>query len=573
MLIIATILIYMGSTFFLIRKQLITKAETNAAQSLRLVSEKLDMFTSQVGNDALRVLTEEPCQTILGGGYSFESPSSTQQYKMYRLMQDMITSVDNYATTYGAMIVYDTQGRAFSSSDMVLRPDYMAEHQKSVLSFLASGEIEAWLPLHKSPLGYKSRPDTNDCFSYLHKVYDMMGGRLLGVLELSVGNQSMVNLYKALLSQDYRVLILDEAGNVISSQDSKELYRNVSGEKWYRELRPSENQADKIRLSEADNRLYIERSYPLLNASILSIIPAGVYMYDVTQFTMFTLIIAAALLVVATWIAWRLIRSITHPISVVTRTIVAIGGGDYGQRVHVNTTGEIGTLALEINRMTDQTSQLMQKIKESERKKREYELSLVQMQMTPHFFYNILESICGLILMDEKKTAIKTIHYLSDFYRGVLNKGLDIIEIGEEIGIARNYLSIMTVCHPGMFEYEIHCPSELSHCHVNKLTLQPILENAIHHGMEGMKGGGRIKIEVSEQGGNLLIRVEDNGRGMPQEIMENMVSGAYVSRRMDSFGLRNTDDRIKLYFGAGYGVSIESLPGQGTSVTIALPVQ
>ncbi len=551
---------------------MIQKAEINAAQSLRLVSEKLDMFMGQVSNDALRVLISDSCQTLLGGEYSFDQPDAKQQYAMYRLMQAMITSIDNYAMTYDSMILYDQSGRAFASDDMVQYPDYLAQHQVTVLDFLHSSNIEMWTSLHKSPLGYKSKTDTKDCFSYLHKVYDMLSGQLIGILELNVSNDSIVSLYEALLSQNYEVIIMDDNGRIISSHNKAELYQSLSQEKWYLDLRPSENLAN-VKLAQANNRLYIEWDYQPLHGKILSIIPSNIYMYDVRQFSIFTLVVAAALLIVATRIAWRLIRSITRPISVVTKTIVAIGGGDYQQRILEDYAGEIGTLALEINRMTEKTSNLMLLIKDSEQKKREYELSLIQLQMAPHFFYNTLESICGLILMDEKRTAIQTIHYLSDFYRGVLNKGQDIIEIGEEITIAKNYLNIMAICHPGLFNYEVHCPPYLKRWHVNKLTLQPILENALHHGMEGMKSDGMITIDVYEENGEIVIRVTDNGTGIPAETMEKVASGGYMTNKMDGFGLRNTDDRIKLYFGADYGISIQSQSGQGTMVSIILPKQ
>ena len=157
------------------------------------------------------------------------------------------------------------------------------------------------------------------------------------------------------------------------------------------------------------------------------------------------------------YISRILIASITKPLSKITNTIVDIGKGDYNQRVHVKDGGEIGTLANEFNRMVDKTELLMEKIIEKEEEKRESELSLIQMQMTPHFFYNILESICGLIVMDDKRTAIHTISLLSGFYRGVLNKGKEIISIEKELDIAVNYLEIMKICQPDKFKYMIDC--------------------------------------------------------------------------------------------------------------------
>ena len=260
--------------------------------------------------------------------------------------------------------------------------------------------------------------------------------------------------------------------------------------------------------------------------------------------------------------------SITKPLSKITNTIVDIGKGDYNQRVHVKDGGEIGTLANEFNRMVDKTELLMEKIIEKEEEKRESELSLIQMQMTPHFFYNILESICGLIVMDDKRTAIHTISLLSGFYRGVLNKGKEIISIEKELDIAVNYLEIMKICHPDKFKYVIDCPKPVKKQSINKLTLQPILENAIHHGFDQMLSGGMICIAGRLEDHKVILEISDNGKGIGMDCLNDR--DREKGFHMESFGLANTDERIKLYFGREYGISIVGQQ-RGTRIRIELP--
>ncbi len=197
-------------------------------------------------------------------------------------------------------------------------------------------------------------------------------------------------------------------------------------------------------------------------------------------------------------------------------------------------------------------------------------MSLIQMQMTPHFFYNILESICGLIVIDEKRTAIRTISLLSGFYRGVLNKGKEIVPLERELDIAVNYLEIMKICHPGKFLYVIDCPDSIKQNCINKLTLQPILENAIHHGFNQMESGGLIRITGTIEAQKVVLEISDNGRGMKMDMRE--VLEREEAFHMESFGLGNTNERIKLYFGDEYGLSIASQE-IGTKIRIELPLQ
>ena len=162
----------------------------------------------------------------------------------------------------------------------------------------------------------------------------------------------------------------------------------------------------------------LPEAYAEFGWKIVDAVPTYTYMRDVQLYAFIDIMIGILLLFGNLYISRILIASITKPLSKITNTIVDIGKGDYNQRVHVKDGGEIGTLANEFNRMVDKTELLMEKIIEKEEEKRESELSLIQMQMTPHFFYNILESICGLIVMDDKRTAIHPSVFCPAFTEG-----------------------------------------------------------------------------------------------------------------------------------------------------------
>lgn len=571
MVILLTTLLFAFSASVLMRHQLLQKAQNEAGKNLVLVSEKLDIYTSVVQKDALTILTSAPCQALLGGGYDFHSENGTEQYRMYRLMWEMTSLVMNFDTSYDALMVYDLRGNPYVQNEIQVETEAMEAHQEWVRQMMTEESNNSWMLLHKSPLASRSSRQPGDCISYFHKVFSQSSGRLIGLVELSVSNAQFVSLYAALLEGDSRIFFLDQWGMVTSTAIQEDLYHSVSGESWYQHMHPAIVGGEELLLYENKGDLYLGKQYEPLDCLIVGIIPAASYMGDVRMVITTMLLISLLLLAAATYFSRKLILSITRPISTVTQTIKKIGKGDYTQRVHIQDSGEMQVLAEEINRMADKTNHLMQQIITTEQRKREFQLSLVQMQMTPHFFYNILESVCGLILMDEKKTAIQTLQHLSQFYRGVLHKGKDIIEISKELAIAESYLQIMEICHPGTFAYEINCPAHLGHYHINKLTLQPILENAIHHGMEGHKGIGHIKITVGEEEERIYLRVEDDGKGLPAEIIQAASCGHFIPAQMDNFGLRNTQERIQMYFGSNHGLVIESEEGRGTSIIIWLP--
>ncbi len=566
--IIGTVIVFMISTYNIMRHQLSIKTELNTQKDLTTVSEKMDLFFQRVKSDSILVLASGPCQDLLKGANKTLNADSSEQYRIYRLIQGTMKSIFTADDIYRTIIFYDLNANAYAPVNMLVRDKNFQDQKKIMLDFLASSKDAQWVTLHKSPWLFRSKDAGDDCISYLHKVYDGSSGKLIGAMEMELSTDSIFKLYKTLAQNGMDIFILDGGGMVISGGNQDLRYKNFSGENWYQAF------ADKKKYIDPQNKLlYMSKKYSMLDWSIVCTIPMEVYLKDLHIFSVVDIVIGLILLVIASFLSRILIRSIIKPLGRITRTIQDIGKGNYERRIRIQYGGEIGTLAAEFNRMIDKTNELMQKIINTEQKKRESELSLVQMQMTPHFFYNILESICGLIVIDEKKLAIKTVQLLSAFYRGVLNKGKDIIPISEELNIAKNYLEIMQICHSNTFCYKIQCPEELEKYHINKLTLQPILENAVHHGIIASGRKGEILISVTEAENRIRICISDNGSGISAQTLQSIHEGKEEEYHMDSFGLKNTQERIRLHFGEDYGLSIQSEESMGTEVEILLPMQ
>lgn len=559
---------FVGSVFVIMKNQLFNKTKSNHEKDIQMIEKELDMFFKGISNDAVSVLVSDSCQTLLSNSAEFLSSDTKVQYQKYKLMQSTILSTIGQRAEYNTIVFYDLKGNSYSADRLMTSGEYLEAQQERVRQFLASGDNEAVLPIHKSSWKLKKDAEYKDCISYLRKVYNKEKGQLIGLVELEIPNIVLLELYRPVMENGSSVYFVSD-GKVTSAADKDMLYQDLSETGWYGKITASPEK-DGFRLHKGRKNIYIMKRYKTLDWDIVGAVPTAVYMRDVKRYAFVDIMIGIVLFLANLYISRLLIVSITKPLSKITNTIVDIGKGDYGRRVHVKDGGEIGTLAAEFNRMIDKTNLLMDQIVEKEQEKRESELSLVQMQMTPHFFYNILESICGLIVLDDKRTAIHTISLLSGFYRGVLNKGREIISIDRELDIAVNYLDIMMICHPDKFRYVIDCQDELKKYCINKLTLQPILENAIHHGFNQMASGGLIRIKGYRQEDRVIIEVIDNGKGIPMDCLKKKDDGQDF--HMESFGLQNTDERMKLYFGREYGITIVSQE-IGTDIRIELPVR
>lgn len=264
---------------------------------------------------------------------------------------------------------------------------------------------------------------------------------------------------------------------------------------------------------------------------------------------------------------------ITDPIKELEHSVNEIEGGNLETQVYIGGSYEIRHLGTSIQNMARQIKKLMADIVAEHESKRKSEFDTLQSQINPHFLYNTLDIIVWMIENEKQSEAVKVVTALARFFRISLSKGKSIIPVKDELEHVRNYLMIQQMRFKNKFTYSIEAEGQVEQLASLKLLLQPIVENAIYHGMEFMDGDGEILVKAWRQGDDLFLSVSDNGLGMTQEQVERLFSSqSHVpSRRGSGIGVKNVNERIKLYFGVDYGLSIQSEPDEGTTVTAHLP--
>ena len=287
----------------------------------------------------------------------------------------------------------------------------------------------------------------------------------------------------------------------------------------------------------------------------------------------FSVIAFALILMLCLFLSYYIPLSITRPIRRLTQVTDQVAKGNLTVRSDVTGGLEARVLSDSMNTMIDKINELLEQVKTEQVRLRKAEFELLQSQINPHFLYNTLDAIVWLAEAGEQKKVVSMVGSLSDFFRISLNQGQDILDVREELQHVRSYLEIQQMRYQDILQYEICVPEELYSSRIPKITLQPLVENALYHGIKNKRGKGMIRIDGEMEDSDCILRITDNGRGMTPERLGQVREGIRNRNACETeiYGLYNVNERIRLNFGEKYGITITSTYGEGTCVTITLP--
>lgn len=291
------------------------------------------------------------------------------------------------------------------------------------------------------------------------------------------------------------------------------------------------------------------------------------------QMIRFSIIAFALILILITFLSYYIPLSITHPIRKLSEVTDQVAKGDLTVRSDVRSGAEVSVLNDSLNTMIDKINELLEQVKTEQGRLRKAEFELLQSQINPHFLYNTLDTIVWLAEAGEQKKVVDMVGSLSDFFRTSLNQGKDMVSVKEELQHSRSYLEIQQVRYQDILQYEIQVPETLFCYLIPKITIQPLVENALYHGIKNKRGIGKIMITGKREKDYFVLIVEDNGAGMSRERLEAVREGMNQKSQTekDIYALYNVNERIRLNFGQKYGLSIDSILGEGTTVQVMLP--
>ena len=402
---------------------------------------------------------------------------------------------------------------------------------------------------------------------------DQLG--ILGIMYIDVDYDSMMSSFTGGLEQNCGMVVLDADGKVICSSDtfennntryrlnSKKLLSLIDGAEW-----------DNDTCGNTEGYSVVKKESSVTGWTVYVYEPRKLVLRSANS--MITMIVVAFVVAVAGAAAASIFTTgfITRRINKLKNSMAKVENGDFDAVINTQDKDEIGDLIHSFNSMTTQIKNLITQVYEGRISQKESEMRALRAQINPHFLYNTLESITWMVEAKKNLDAVFMISELAKLLRISLSKGRTVIRISDEIQHSRSYMNIQKVRYKERFQIEFDIDEEINEYCTVKLIVQPILENAIYYGVGNMDedDGGKITIRGEKKDDDIYISVEDNGMGMNEDIVENILKdNNKVPKHGSGVGLINVHSRIQLMFGNEYGLEVYSEPDEGTRIVIHIP--
>lgn len=402
-----------------------------------------------------------------------------------------------------------------------------------------------------------------------HRIIDMNTGKNLGYVFAVILTEKLSSHFPEIEKEGFtgEYQLLNKAGKIIASQDPSDLLEPVGNKEMIGKIQ--EGKSFRIR---ENTKSYLITNCVLKNHNWYLINRIGIRELTSGIRLLLSAIILAGILCILLSVAIirKIVKWITRPLEELAETAGQFRKENLKVRCPVTTKDEIGELAGVFNEMLQRIEYQMENIRQVQKEKRKYELALIQAQIKPHFLYNTLDLIYIFCQMKNTQGAAKVTKAMADYYRTSLSSGREIINIGEEVKNISSYLLIQKERYSNKIDFQIEVDPSIYHYAIPKMTLQPLVENAIYHGLKTRKEKGNIYVKGWSENELIHLLIEDDGVGMSEEKIKEVMENEDDMKK-GHFGLSSVHRRIQIYYGAEYGIRIESKEQVGTKILIRLP--
>lgn len=479
------------------------------------------------------------------------------------ILEDIASALKTYKRRYSDIgsvyLVLPKDGIIVTSQDYPVYEKQLARTKADAIAEAAnSGSMPVIL---QDPLRSSS-----DFLSYADMI-ETDGGEILGYIMVNVEERTIFYKYLDGLYDQKTTLamILNNKGEIVSSQNADimgTVYQNNDFDVLYK--KGFANSADKSKLG-----VFYKGTFS--GYQFFMVVARSEILKDLNQLKYFLAVFLAIFVLAAVFIAYFITKAMYKPLKCLTETMKEVSGGELDKRVEINTNDEIGELSGNFNSMLDHINELIGQLVKEEMLKKDAELEALQYQITPHFMYNTLNSIKYAALLKGEKELGGMLSDFIELLQASINKKGTFITVADELHILENYIRLQEFRYEGKFAVDIDIKQEANGCFVPRLLLQPIVENALLHGLDMKNPHSRIIIRAGVEDGRLCLEVEDNGRGMtPEQIESLLTQKARKTSGLSSIGVANVRDRLELYYGEKGGISYES-SRHGTKACLFLP--
>lgn len=564
--------------------------------SMLYYNRTLSIIHAKVGDIAEKNISQTAgLFNLMLQGYNSLSKSLNSNYELTRLLQEKPD--DPAAEIINERTITNIIGAAYYSRDDVLgihilSPDgkvYSYERQFAGVidnnyaqtewykKLEASSGNMVWLGLYPgSPIN--TLQAEKQAFVFGRKLYDLDNHKEIGILMIETNPSPMMEaLSNVSISPGTQVYILDEAKKIIASSERKGAKRPEL------DRLPQPSPEDNIFVDGTSKELIVAANTTMAGWTIYGLTPKQDIQAEVYRTTKVLVVVVLALIILSTVLASIVSRNIASPLKLLIREMKKVEMGNFSGSVNVDSFDEINSLVSSFNRMVHRMDELIETIKISTVSEKNAQLQALQAQVNPHFLYNTLDMIYWMLDEQENERLSRVVLSLSQMFRYSSNwEEAARTTLGRELEQIGHYLTIIETRLGGRLQTNIDANAAWLDAPLPKMTIQPIIENAVKYGLEPKEGMGVLNVRTEKEGNKLLIKIEDNGMGMDAGTLERVKETMHAKHqrppdadspgRRRGIGLRNVHDRMVMMFGGPYGLSIESKPLQGTTVTVAIPI-
>lgn len=550
-------------------------------QSSKAVRNKISTYSVEIVDQIAKAITDENKKysnlvsqisldsTVQGGLKNYKRYDSFSKMKVQKELNRILSEKWELLEYVRSIYIQTADGTFFFDLGFDSIPSADAERLINRLNI--ENESELWDDLvtrkgRDSVVMVRPIVNSNDWSS------------LLGHIFIAVDKKAYANLLepKGEMGGNTDLFLLDAKGSLLTGQTS---VKAAKGDLLSSELFEQLNlhlgrQNYRFDLSTPSGSYLVTYAYEAYSSWFLVNLISDSYLNEESvNLRNNILIMAVVSIMLSLGLTLTITRSIGNPLRKLVKSMNEVAKGNLKASLDDPHADELAQISHRFNVMVEQIHELVHERELVERQKREAEIQMLQAQINPHFLFNTLNSLKWTAALSQVTSVSDGIGALAELLRSTIVNKNEYVTLQEEIDNLKNYIIIQRMRYGDSFEVDYQVDERLL-CHrILKLIIQPIVENAIIHGLEGMDSGARIVILAQEEEGKLLIQVADNGQGMSAGQIKRLFNGnAVPGKRLSSIGLSNVRDRVSLHYGHGYGLTIDSARGQGTRISLRLPL-
>lgn len=526
----------------------LNKASEGALQTLKQTKQSFEMLAEDTDDISVRILSNDLVQQFVKSGYK----SSSEYEKGYLDVDSFVGDVVGSKRYYDAIHLYADRELVYKRGIDV--PEMSPSDKRGAMELQGQG---FWATSSGEISYYRAIMD-----------FDKLG-RTIGYEKFSLNENTLYDFYRNMNAvAGSFIYLIDRNGFILSASERELLHHDIGKVEPIQQALRLKDGYFTTRI-QGQNLIILFYTIQEMNLTLVQAIPQKSFS------TLITTINTVLLVVISLCILFGLLFSLIQhkylikPLQKLRKEMAKLKTGNFNISLAIDSKDEIGEIGNGFLRMVEQLKETINDVYVGKIKQREAEITALQSQINPHFLYNTLDSIHWLAIKKKNYDVSEQIEALSEIFRHVLNNGEPLVTIRQELDFLESYMFIQKHKYGSRIQLRIEMDASLMSCKMPKLILQPLVENAIVHGLEQVVEGGLIEVELTRIPDGIRFIVADNGAGADEMQIRYRMEREYEAKHV--FALKNIDDRIKLSYGQSYGLTFTSKIGIGTRVEVRIP--